>query len=123
MGQQAVDQMDIPIVKCCLLGGSRACIFVRRESEARGQRLTIDYVDSSNSPANLLELVGLVLQELPSYRTHTMAAPGFLDTTASNRTTKFKGSANTFRLSSCSWAGRDPKSSVRGEIWGVAGAT
>lgn len=95
MGQQAVDQMDIPIVRYCLLDGSRACIFVRRESKAHGQRLTIGYVDSSNSPANLLELMGLVLQELPSYRTHTMVAPGFLDTTASNHTTEFKGSANT----------------------------
>jgi hypothetical protein len=87
--------MDIPIVKCWLLGGSRACIFVRREGEACGRRLTIDYFGSSNLPANLLELVGFVLQELPSYQTHTMAAPGFWDTTASNRTTEFKGSANT----------------------------
>jgi hypothetical protein len=88
--------MDIPIVKCCLPGGSRACHFVRRErARLVGQRLTIDYVDSSNSPANLLEVVGLVLQGLPSYRAHTMAAPGFLGTTASNRTTEFKESANT----------------------------
>jgi len=104
VGQQAVDQMDIPIVKCCLLGGSRACIFVRRESEARGQRLTIDYVDSSNSPANLLELVGLVLQELPSYRAHNMAAPGFLDTTASKPYDRIQREREHFRLSSCSWA-------------------
>jgi hypothetical protein len=67
--------MDIPIVKYWLLGGSRTCIFVRRESEACGQRLTIDYIDSSNSPANLLELVGLVLQELPFYQTQN-GGPG-----------------------------------------------
>jgi hypothetical protein len=63
--------MDIPIVKFGLPDGSRACILVRQENESCGQRFTIDYIDSSNSLANLLGLVGLGFQGWPSYPRNT----------------------------------------------------
>jgi hypothetical protein len=110
VGQQAVDQMGIPIGKYWLLGGSRACIFCE--------------IERARPAGNDLPLIILIVPaHLPtfwnwwglSFRSchlieHTMATPRFLDTTASNHRTEFKGSANTFRLSSCSLARRGPSS-------------